>query len=221
MPHIVQIYLADEGDMARRWYWTAQRERAVLLFAQGKRIPEVARDIQADQSTVWRWLQETEFQFRLDQFQRVREARPELVIQVEKTLTKVKRLEEATRRHDKLNQIIKERSEDPDLQDVPGGKTGLLTREVKVIGQGRAQQVVFEFSIDAILLAELRALEVQVAKELGEWAERREISGPGGGPVQSVSLTADLTRLSDEELQALDMITSKLALPAPEVTDAE
>lgn len=43
--------------------------------------------------------------------------------------------------------------------------------------------LVYEYEVDTGLLAELRALESQTAKELGQHVERRELSGPGGGPI--------------------------------------
>ena len=58
-------------------------------------------------------------------------------------------------------------------------------------------------------LGQCRQVEEAIVKLLGLAApERRELSGPGGGPIaQSV----DLSLLSDEELETLDGIRAKLA----------
>lgn len=45
------------------------------------------------------------------------------------------------------------------------------------------------------------------AKLLGLYSEKRELSGPGGGPIQ----TMDLTNLSDDQLASLETIFGPLA----------
>ncbi|KQT52204.1 hypothetical protein ASG54_21725 [Aureimonas sp. Leaf460] len=54
------------------------------------------------------------------------------------------------------------------------------------------------------------------AKLLGLYSERREVSGPGGGPIQTV----DLTNLSDDQLTALEDIFGPLAAGADDDEDA-
>jgi hypothetical protein len=73
--------------------------------------------------------------------------------------------------HDKLLTIIEERAADATLATVPGGKTGLVVRAVKVIGK----QVVETFITDTKLVKELRETGEQIARELGQWQERIEV----------------------------------------------
>lgn len=54
-----------------------------------------------------------------------------------------------------------------------GGETGLLVRKVKAVGDMIAE----EFAVDTGLLAELRAHEADVAKELGERVDRQHVTG--------------------------------------------
>ncbi|MGI4790403.1 MAG: phBC6A51 family helix-turn-helix protein [Janthinobacterium lividum] len=77
----------------------------------------------------------------------------------------------------------------------PGMETGLLVRGYKVSGGAMFQ----EFTFDAALLRELRGHEEQVAKELGQWTEKKEITGKDGGPVEVTVKEVGL--LSDEELR--------------------
>jgi hypothetical protein len=74
-------------------------------------------------------------------------------------------------RHAKFTQIIEERSADPSLAGVPGGKTGLILRSTKVVGK----QVYETFSTDTRLSKEMRGIEEQIARELGQWQERIEV----------------------------------------------
>ena len=46
--------------------------------------------------------------------------------------------------------------------------------------KGKRFETIEEFLIDTGLLREMREHEKQAAIELGEWAEKREFSGPGG-----------------------------------------
>jgi hypothetical protein len=60
----------------------------------------------------------------------------------------------------------------------PGLETGLLVKTVKVVGKVTEE----EWSVDTGLLSEMRATEKQAAQEMGDWTEKREVAGPGGGP---------------------------------------
>lgn len=99
-----------------------------------------------------------------------------------------------------LKHIIAERGADPDMQTVPGGKTGLLVRTQKILGKGQDAQVVTEFAVDTGLLAEMRALEKDAAIEKGEWTEKRDVTK------RDEPWTLDLTRLSNEQLDQLESL---------------
>ena len=90
-----------------------------------------------------------------------------------------KRIGSMNDRWQKMHDIISARALDFDGL-VPGGETGLLTRQIKLSNTG---MTVEEYVIDALLLREMRALEEQAAKELGQWIERKEHTGKDGGPI--------------------------------------
>jgi len=92
----------------------------------------------------------------------------------------------------KLQQVIAERASDPNMQEIPGGKTGLLAHDQKGVGAGAAAEVIDVYEVDTGLLKELREHEVQAAKELGQWSEKAEITGPDGGPIETKQHGIDL-----------------------------
>lgn len=72
------------------------------------------------------------------------------------------------------------------LMSIPGAATGLLARGVK----GAANTLIETWELDSALLAEIRAIdamllahEKQAAQELGQWSEKRELTGKNNGPI--------------------------------------
>lgn len=59
----------------------------------------------------------------------------------------------------------------------PGGETGLVIRQIRAVGSGRSTQIVEEYVVDAATIREIRALQEQAARELGQWIERQEQTG--------------------------------------------
>src|SRR5262245_17471452 len=83
---------------------------------------------------------------------------------------RVRELEELWRR---LKALIHARAADPTMAVCPGGETGLLVRRRKVLGNGTG--TIDEFCLDTGLLSEMRALEAQAARELGQWTQKLEV----------------------------------------------
>jgi hypothetical protein len=77
-------------------------------------------------------------------------------------------------RHNRMRLVMEERA--ADMAEVPGGKSGLLVRQIKQIGNGDSAREVEEYKLDAGLLSEFREHEKQIAQELGQWQEGT--SGP-------------------------------------------
>jgi hypothetical protein len=68
--------------------------------------------------------------------------------------------------------------------DVPGGRTGRIVRQERVLGSGKGQVRTTEYVLDKALDQGLRDTFVHIAKERGEWSDgRRELSGPNGTPL--------------------------------------
>jgi hypothetical protein len=95
--------------------------------------------------------------------------------------------------------VIAERAADPDMANVPGGRTGLLVRRVKVIGSGDNAREVCEYEVDTGLLKELRELEKQAAVEAGQWSTTSEVRGV----VASVSVIPEMEQLRKLPIEEL------------------
>jgi hypothetical protein len=98
--------------------------------------------------------------------------------------------------HEKILTLIDARAKDPEMVAIPGGPTGLLVKTNKLSKVGRALQVYEEFKADVGLLRELRAIEKQAARELGQWRDKHELSGADGKPIG-----IDVSTMTDEQLR--------------------
>lgn len=157
------------------WKWTKERERAAHLLSVGRPQKVVGKAIGAGERTLRDWLAVPEFQARVEEltatYRKAVRSRGIAVVE--------RRVDSLNDRWDRLRRIIRERAKAPEMQDVPGGKTGLLVRTQKGLGAGESFMVVEEFALDAALLKELREHEKQAAQELGQWgvAEPGDNSG--------------------------------------------
>lgn len=101
------------------------------------------------------------------------------------------------RRHQLVEQVLEERAADPSMRKVPGGTTGVVVRTYKMIGMGKAAREVEEYAVDVATLRELRDIEKQAAQELGQWTEKRELTGKDGGPITVIEVTPPARKDSD------------------------
>ena len=67
-----------------------------------------------------------------------------------------------------LRSVIAERGADESMAAVPGGQTGLMVRQYKMLGGGEYAQVVEEYKVDTGLLEAANELERSAAAELGQ-----------------------------------------------------
>jgi len=111
--------------------------------------------------------------------------------------------------HERVLTLIDARASDANMVSVPGGTTGLLVRDAKSVGSGKVCRVINVYTVDIPLLRELRAIEEQIAKELGQWTEKRELTGANGDPL--IPAPMDLSKLSLEELKQLRNLAAKAA----------
>ena len=73
----------------------------------------------------------------------------------------------------KLQQLIAERAAAPEMEGVPGGRTGLVVLRKRAVGSGKAVQIVEEAAVDTVTLNALLAIEAQSAREKGQWTVDR------------------------------------------------
>jgi transposase-like protein len=178
---------------ATTFVWTEPRKQAVLLVAEDDLSDtEIAARVGVHRATLDRWKQHPDFAAQVaHHIEDLNRAMTRLAI-----AKKHKRVTELNALHEKALRVIEQRgaeyqamaeedAQQPTItplrqmigdRSVPaGGETGLLVRQLKQIGAGRTAQLVEEFAFDAALVKEIRALQEQAAKELGQWVDRSEV----------------------------------------------
>ncbi len=163
--------------------------------------PEICSVVGIARATLYNWKQKPEFQLAVAEYKEVFRKRilSEGIARVEN------RVKAQNSRHDLLEEVIRDRSIAYDDPAIPGGRTGLLVRQIKhvkvfeirksvqdALSAGdiaesdlseddfiatKQTRAVEEYSVDTGLLAELRKLEDITAIELGQRIEKKELSG--------------------------------------------
>jgi len=159
---------------------TKKAERAAQMVAEDEVSDEqIANRAGVSRQTLGKWKRHPVFAARVEVI--LAEYREKIV--AEGIANKQNRVDALNDRWYKMGRVIAERATDSAIQDVPGGKTGLVIRQLKQIGAGREAQVVEEYAVDTALLKELRAHEQQAATEVGQWTEKQDVTS-GGQPLK-------------------------------------
>ena len=116
------------------FHWTARREEAAALLAADELTDEeIAARAGVTRRQLTNWKRHPDFATRIQAIaRRIGDLAAKHAIA--RRHRRVARLQD---RWDRLDQVVQERAADPQMQDVPGGKTGLLVRRIKVIGSGQ------------------------------------------------------------------------------------
>lgn len=197
-----------------------KRDRAVELLALGEHSNEqVATQLGIGSRTLRRWLDDKDFVAELDAVkQQIRDA-----IRAEGIASKRFRIQSANDRHQRMQQLIEARAEankrralvledgdgeiDFEGYAAAGAETGLLVHTVTYLKDGRRE----EWAFDSALAKAMLDHEKQIAIEVGEWSEKRELTGKDGKPLQVQQQPPDLSDLTDEELETLERIAARRA----------
>jgi hypothetical protein len=164
------------------WTWTKQRETAAKLAAEDTQTDtQIAATVGVSQMTLERWKRTPEFQARVNE---IVTAYADAI--KDEGIANVKnRVAAQNDRWDRMKAVIEARA--IELAAVPGGATGLLVHTYKLAG-GKEPIVMDEYAVDTGLLSEMRAHEKQAAQELGQWTEKKELTGKDGAPLVTVYL---------------------------------
>jgi hypothetical protein len=176
-------------DVASPFVWTNRRAEAAQLLADDE-LPdhEIAAKVGVIRRTLAIWKLHPEFAAR------IKEIRDDYAaaIRARGIAERQNRVDAANDRHRRMQQVIDERAADPAMADIPGGRTGLLVAEPVLVKAYRSavdpegqeiliptkeSELVLKYGVDTGLSAEMRALEKQVAQDLGQWTEKQEHSG--------------------------------------------
>lgn len=169
---------------------TKRQERAARMVAEGYLTQrEIAEKVGVARRTVAAWIGEPEygpFQKRLAEYRQ----RFAAVVMASGLARREKRVQHLTDLHQRLRRVIKERAKDPTMQNVPGGKTGVLVRTIKALevtedgtdARGRrikrsVKKLVPEYETDTATTAELRRIQEQIAVEVGDREPEQEVGG--------------------------------------------
>lgn len=125
---------------------------------------------------------------------RIAELRAEIGSKLEKNTIRdlSQRLSAYQDRWDRMRRVIDERAATYELVKVPGGGTGLLVKTLRAVGS----TFVEEYAVDTGLLREMRELELQAAKELGQFEEKHQVNG---SLVDRLNAARKRLRESDED----------------------
>lgn len=182
--------------------WSRKRVFAAEQLAEGQLTHEqIATVAGVRRNSITRWLRHPVFAARVAEIvEAAQKAAYEASI-----ARKVNRINDLIDLRDRLFAVIRERAADPAMALIPGGKSGLLVRETKYVKvyaapatpQGTAQptrQVVeVEFyTVDNATIKSILAVEEQMAREQGEWTEKRELTGASGEPLIKAYIGVDL-----------------------------
>jgi hypothetical protein len=149
-----------------------QKKAANLVSEDFMPDEQIAAEVGITRQTLTRWKAERAFVARVAQ---ISQAFADHAMKYG-LARRAKRLALLNRNHDKLEQVIAERAADPQLANVPGGTTGLITRTLKGIGKGDDYQVVEVYEVDTPTLREMRAIYDQVAEELGQKTNKLDVT---------------------------------------------
>jgi hypothetical protein len=151
-------------------------ERAAILLAEDiQSVFQIADSLGVNPKTIHDWKKKPHFRARLE------ELKAEICARAldEGVSRRERRLTVQNDAHNRLLQIMSERATDPQMQTVPGGKTGLICKTVKGVGMGKDFRVVEIFETDTGMVKALLAIHEQAAKEMGQHVENVNLTVTG------------------------------------------
>src|ERR1700680_4850115 len=177
----------------RKFEWTAEKERVIGLLAEGASHRDIAKQGVARKS-IERWKRHPEFARRLQDL--VGAARE----QAKRTLLgkKESRIQILEELYSRQRAIIDERAADPEMQAVPGGRTGLLLRKT-VVSSGTL--ISYEYVADTTLSNEIRKTLQQVALEVADGRQKVDVPDNFSKPSRAAVTLAQMFTI--EELTEL------------------
>jgi hypothetical protein len=208
---IVQDHIQALVPSPMSVYTTQQRAQVALLCAQDLlTYKQIARSTRiTDPETITAWLKHPDYAAVVHAL-RTTLAQHALHTGLADALTRLRARDQRWRR---LHAIIEQRQDhytldpsDPNYDNIPpGADSGLLVKDTKVLEDG---SLINTYRVDAPLLRELRELESETAKELGQLAPDRSLH-------INVTTTLDASLLDPSDLAELrNRISGRSSLAA-------
>jgi hypothetical protein len=181
----VAAALLTQNDAKFQWD-TVTVQAAVDVAEDRLTDEEIAQKVGVSRSTITRWRRVPEFRARVREIvQATAVAMGDLGI-----ASKVRRLEALNERWRTCKRLIEMRAEQYMDHGYVPAHTGLLVQTPTKFGSA--------WKFDSALLAELRGIEEQAARELGQWADQQDIT------LRTEARPYDWGKLSTEELRTVE-----------------
>lgn len=175
------------AESSEKFRLTDRHERAAGLLAEDRlKDEEIAAEVGITDRQLRKWKQRPEFAAKVAEYV---ERYAERILK-QGIARKERRVAALHDRWERMQRVIEARADEH--ADVPGGDTGLLVREAKLVKvyktdgcmddgdetlySAKRDVLVYEYSVDTALLKELRETEKQAAQEAGQWTERRTLT---------------------------------------------
>jgi predicted DNA-binding protein YlxM (UPF0122 family) len=152
-----------EVDKSLRKPLSKKMEKAArLVFEDRLTDQEIAAECGVTRQAIYKWKKRADFIARVSAISQAYAARA-LGIGI---ASRARRLEVLNTLQDRMLAIVDERCLDPNMQDVPGGQTGLIAQDyVSVRSESGRLGTVPIHKFDAALVREIRACGEQAARE--------------------------------------------------------
>lgn len=209
----IQPMLSDKPTSCGGYFqWTPQRQEAALCVAEGMSYHKISKRISVPGNTIRGWVYHKQFKQVVEILRK--EIREEILNHgVAQRLQRIRRLNNAW---EGLQDVIESRktfyeqrrsdvTAEDTYEDIPGVETGLVVTEHKIIGQGPNAREVIHHKVDTAILSELREIEQQAAKELGQWTEKSELTIV---PKAYIGLDLDKIKNGDQVTQPLEQVAA-------------
>lgn len=171
--------------------WNEKKLQAAKLVAENNLSRErIAEEVGCGFSTLVKWKMDPDFKAKVAEYEAEIEAEM-MRLPIAKRHVRVNRLNDLARR---LQVVIDDReSAYAEDEDIIGGRSGAVVKQIKSVGYGKDSRIVEEYAVDTALIRELRAIDEQAAKELGQWIDKGELTGKNGQPLTLTEIVVDLS----------------------------
>jgi hypothetical protein len=168
-----------------RFRWSKGKRKAAQLLAEDTLTEEeIAQELKISRRTLCRWKQHPEFAAQV----RALVAQYGALAERFSIGRVARRLEVLDENWRAMQRLKAERGKAPNMQDVPGGSTGLLVHDVKTVGSGEHARQVDIYRFDAALVKQMRETAREAAEELGQRTGGAAEKDPSDRPYYKVYL---------------------------------
>lgn len=181
-PHDFREMLEDENRSPDALE-NMRQEHAAWLIADAKlNMSEVAKKVGVSYSVIWSWRSDPKFVSRVNMIKKMMADEIRDFFFADRR-TRIQALQDKAMR---IEHIVTTRArqfeESHDLEASGGGDSGLILRQYKSIGSGPMAEAKVEYSFDATMIREYRALMSDIEKETAGLEGRENADTPSGAP---------------------------------------